>query len=316
MKKLCLPAIILIALLCAACAPASALTSLSMDSTEVAPPPKDEGFLSDYEYKDSTIHVTIEDGVYNEVKYYTAHVQISDPSQFRAVPAQQYYVPDAVFSPTNHTETYAANIAQAANAVIAINTDFFTITDHCMIAMRQGKQLRNMGNGTRDVLVVDRKGDFSILYQCKRDDYNAYYNEHSAEMYQVFCFGPVLIDHGRSLIDNKYKDGSIISTLKTQRMAIAQIGPLDYLIIVCDGDSRNYTFGMVLFDFTNLCLELQDRYAPEGFRYVYNLDGGNSATLIFKQRDEENNLVYRKLNIPERQRKLSDMICFVTLEDE
>lgn len=35
--------------------------------------------------------------------------------------------------------------------------------------------------------------------------------------------------------------------------------------------------------------------------------------LVFKRRDENGNLTYQKLNVPERERDLADMICFVSL---
>ena len=56
--------------------------------------------------------------------------------------------------------------------------------------------------------------------------------------------------------------------------------------------------------------------SPEGFKIAYNLDGGNSATLVFKRKNEEGQLVYQKLNMPERERGLADMICFVSLVQE
>ena len=45
---------------------------------------------------------------------------------------------------------------------------------------------------------------------------------------------------------------------------------------------------------------------------AFNLDGGNSAALIYPQWTD-GKLQYAKLNMPDRGRPLSDMICFFTL---
>ena len=295
------------------CVSAEGLTPLDMDSTVIAPAPKDENYLSDYEYKDESIHVVIDEGVYDGIHYTCAYVKIADPSQLRTVPAAQANNPKAVFANFATNATLGRRIAQAANAVVAINGDYISITRVCHIAMRQGKQIRNMGKGYFDVLVINRDGDFEVLPECTKKEYAAYCEEHADSMYQSFCFGPLLVQDGKSVVPENYKNTYIIADKLTQRVALCQIGPLEYAIITCDGDASAYSFGMDVLHFSHLCEELGARYSPDGFKIAYNLDGGNSATLIFKQRDEDGNLIYQKLNMPERERDLADMICFVTL---
>ena len=178
---------------------------------------------------------------------------------------------------------------------------------------RQGQQIRNNGNGSFDLLVIDRNGDFGILPACTKEDYVEYYNRHADSMYQVFCFGPAIVLDGRSTIPKDYENGYIISWEQTQRTAIAQIGPLEYAVITSDGDAVFHKAGLDLHSFSLLCEGIGYRFGPEGFKIVYNLDGGNSAALVFKRRDENGNLTYQKLNVPERERDLADMICFVSL---
>ena len=71
----------------------------------------------------------------------------------------------------------------------------------------------------------------------------------------------------------------------------------------------------VRLQFADLCLQLSREANPvTGARIVYNLDGGNSSSLVFKTRDNGGRLSYAKLNMPKLSRPLADMICFVTLE--
>ena len=314
MCKSCL-SVLLAALLLAfsACACADGLTPLDMNSTAIAPAPKDECYLSDNEYKDDSIHVELSEGKYAGVHYTMAHVTISDPSQLRTIPAAQVNNPKAEFSVFSDKAAPAVRMAQSANALIAINGDYITIPRICQIAMRQGQQIRNNGNGSFDLLVIDRNGDFGILPACTKEDYVEYYNRHADSMYQVFCFGPAIVLDGRSTIPKDYENGYIISWEQTQRTAIAQIGPLEYAVITSDGDAVFHKAGLDLHSFSLLCEGIGYRFGPEGFKIVYNLDGGNSAALVFKRRDENGNLTYQKLNVPERERDLADMICFVSL---
>ena len=286
---------------------------LDMNSTAIAPAPKDECYLSENEYKDDSIHVELTEGERDGVHYTVVHVTIVDPSQLRTVPAAQVNNPNAGFSPWSDKTAAPARMAQSANAVVAINGDFISSTKICQIALRQGQQIRNVSKGYFDVLVIDKNGDFTILPTCTRQAYAEYYDKNADSMYQVFCFGPALVMDGKSIVPENFRNGYFISAEPTQRVALAQIGPLEYAIVVCDGDVLTYRFGMNVYTFSLFCEEIGYRFSPDGFKVAYNLDGGNSATLVFKRRDENGDLVYQKLNMPERERGLADMICFVSL---
>lgn len=312
MKKALFPLLLLMLLGCTLVS-AEAFPPLPMDGPAIGPVPRDECYLSPNEYADESIRVTISEGDYNGVHYTCARVKLQHPSQLRAVPASQVQDPSATFNAWSTTTARGAQIAQASNAVVAINGDFYISADRCHVVMRQGIQVRNNGKGVFDVLVIDREGDFHAIPTCTRQDYLDYYDAHQAEMYQAFCFGPVLVMDGKNALGGHYNNGHMIAEKKTQRVAIAQIGDLDYMIIVCDGDALTYTFGLTIDEFADLCEQIGLSVQPEGFRMAFNLDGGNSASLVFKRPDENGNLTYQKLNMPERERDLADMICFVSL---
>jgi len=289
------------------------LYPLPMDSTAVAPPPKDECFLSKWEYADPSITVRIMEGAYASIPYTAAYVKISHPSQLRAVTASQVRDQYLDFDLMFNSAELAGQICAAANAVVGINGDFFT-AERCKVVLRQGKQVRNRADGDTDLLIIDKNGDFYVLGSATRDSYANYYKGHAEELYQVYCFGPVLVRNGESVIDEFYRNTDIIASLETQRSAICQLGPLEYLLVTSDGDSLFFTYGLTIYDFALLCERLGKQLKPEtGMRLAYNLDGGNSAALVFKRRGSQGTLMYEKLNMPERERTLADMICFVSL---
>lgn len=299
-------------LLCSIAA-AEAFEPLPMNSTAIAPAPRDENYLSDREYRDDSISVTITEGEYLDVHYICARVKISHPSQLRTVPAMQVDNPNAVFSATNTSEAECTRIARAANAVIAVNGDYVANLSQCNVVLRQGLQVRNMAHGLYDVLIIDNEGNFDYIPECSAKDYITYYEAHEGAIYQAFCFGPVMVKDNDVVLGENFKNGYMISQKLSQRTAIAQVGNLDYLLITCDGDSQFNRTGLNIHQFADLCLTLGREISPDGLRMAYNLDGGNSSSLVFKTRDEDGSLVYSKLNMPERDRSLSDMICFVSL---
>ena len=322
MNKRCALIIVLILMLSfSPTALAEGLEPLPMDSTAIAPPPKDECFLSDWEYEDASIAVKIWEGDYElsgpifrlPVHYTCAHIKIAHPSQLRTVPAAQADDPRAVFTASGSSGAKCDRIAGAANAVVAINGDFYANADKCHVVMRQGLQVRNKADGSFDVLVIDKNGDFNLLPHCTKNDYIAYYDAHADSMYQAFCFGPLLVKDGKSVIEETFDNAYMIAQKQTQRVALCQVGDLEYLIITCDGDAISYTFGMTVYEFAQLCEKVGREISPDGLRMAYNLDGGNSASLVFKRRDENGSLKYEKLNMPERERDLADMVCFVSL---
>ena len=182
------------------------------------------------------------------------------------------------------------------------------------VVLRQGKQVRNISEGVSDLLVIDMNGDFSYLPLCSKEDYQAYYEENQQNMYQVFCFGPVLVKDGVSLIDEAYLNKSIGSQNNAQRSAIAQLGPLEYMLVTCNSSQTPNNKGMTIFEFAALCEKMGKELNENGCQLAYNLDGGNSATLVFKEKNAKTGkLSYVKYNCPEIERFLGDIIYFATL---
>ncbi len=310
-------ALLLCLLLLSASALAEGFAPLPMDDLSYGPEPKDEGYLSDNEYQDESISVKIYEGRYADTDYVYAHVKISHPSQLRTMPSSIYKGPNQRsknYSFKNSSTTRGRFVAGAANAVISINGDYFT-KQECKVVLRMGTQYRNMADGLRDLLIIDKNGDLSYLNAPKKEDYAAYYEANKDKLYQVFCFGPVLVENGVSVIPADYENGYIGAQRVAQRTALCQLGPLEYMLVTSYGNQTKGNKGMTIPEFAKVCEIAGKALNPEGgCRLAFNLDGGNSTTMNFKRLDKESGkLKYVKVNCPEIERFLSDIIYFATL---
>lgn len=291
---------------------ALALEPLPMDEVSAGPAPKDECYISDTEYVDESISVKIYNGRYADTDYFYAHIKISHPSQLRTAPAAVGIEKKPTFC--SSATRYGVEVARDTNAVFAINGDYYTQSE-CNVVLRMGTQVRNSWeDGNRDLLLIDYNGDFSYLTTPTRGEYAEYYKAHKDELYQVMCFGPVLVENGVSVIPEDYDNGYIGATKYTQRSAIAQLGPLEYMVVACYSDQMKGNKGLTVYEFANLCEELGKSLSENGCQLAFNLDGGNSTTMVFKQLDEKSGkMAYVKVNCPEIKRTLSDIIYFATL---
>ena len=82
-------------------------------------------------------------------------------------------------------------------------------------------------------------------------------------------------------------------------MCLAQIGPLEYLCICSEGPEDKGSVGLTLDQFCDLVSSF------EGIQNAYNLDGGSSSTMVFRD---------QKINSPNnpKRRPLCDIIYFAS----
>ncbi len=312
---------LLLAVLMLGCAAAESLEPLPMDDLSYGPEPKDECYLSDNEYVDESISVKIYEGRYADTDYVYAHVKISHPSQLRTIPAGVYKgvkngsvqrSKDYHFKKSSTTR--GRFVASAANAVISINGDYFTKSE-CKVVLRMGTQYRNMADGLRDLLIVDKQGNLSYLNAPSQADYAAYYEANKDNLYQVFCFGPVLVENGVSVLPMDYENAYIGAQKAAQRTALCQLGELEYMLVTSYGNQTDGNKGLTIPEFAQVCEMAGRELNPEnGCLLAFNLDGGNSSTMNFMRLDKASGkLKYVKVNCPEIERFLSDIIYFATL---
>ena len=78
-----------------------------------------------------------------------------------------------------------------------------------------------------------------------------------------------MIKDGQKVLNLDHEQKNTHGLKRAQRICIAQLGPLEYLVVCCAH------YGMNLSDFTDLVMSLGD------VKQAYNLDGGNSTYMMF-----------------------------------
>lgn len=246
-------------------------------------PADSDGYLSDTEYKDESIHVKLEKGVAFDTPYWAAYVTLSNASQLRTAAAGSFQTGRCMPSTA---------LAKRVNAILAINGDYFSyISDGYLI--RQGEMYRNLPPAPRDTLLIDENGDFHIVVSATAQKLAAFKDMH---IINSFNFGPALVKDG--IAAEKFADRNDAAFEARQRVMIAQTGPLEYLCIVTEGPLERNSKGVTLPEFAQLA-------ASFNVKNAYNLDGGYSSALIFRN---------QKINAPgnTNHRDINDIIYFAS----
>ncbi len=269
------------------------LTSAGTAFAEIAPlpiddspgyPPLKEGYLSDLEYQDPSIHVTIETGREFNTNYWLARITIKDPSQLRTTSANGF----------DGTRTVAGKtLARRMKAAFAINGDYFSYRNDGFL-IRQGVQYRDLPSGKRDVMLLDEKGDMHIVRRATSEALAPYMEKN---IINSFNFGPALVVDGEKM--RGFIDNDDAALLGRQRMGLAQVkkGELEYIALACTGPKWGNS-GWTLDQFAQMMMRL-------GVENAYNLDGGNSTMVMFKGE------YVNRIN-EETMRTISDIIYFAS----
>ena len=263
---------------------------------DAIPFPQESGRISDTEYSDPSISVSLGTGRMYDTDYMTARVKIANASQIRSMMSGGY---------GNSSEVRCDRLAKRVNAVLAVNGDYFTKRRNTGVMIRQGrawyipKNDRNLSyNGTIqfDILLIDKAGDLHILKSAVMADLEPY-QPLTDNIVNSFTFGPALVIDGVKQSD--FPNTNNGSTKKTQRMAICQTGPLEYLCICCEGPDDPGSTGMTLEEFADLVA------SQDGVQQAYNLDGGASSSMLF---------LGEKVNCPNRsaRREIVDILYFAS----
>ena len=220
----------------------------------------------DYQYRDNTRYITINQYTDKGITYYVADVQLADISAFQAALSG-----DKAYG---KLEPVSA-MADRNRAVLAINGDDYGTHKYGTI-IRNGALIR-ANETTRNMMIVDQHGDMSILTDRKGEKPKELGQFLLAEnVWHTFEFGPELVRGGQAVEFSAAFD--VISTSSSRReprTAIGQIGPLHYIIIVADGRQDGYSIGMTL-------PELQQLFVAYGAQTAMNLDGGGSSEIWFQ----------------------------------
>lgn len=229
-------------------------SEVSATSTMISEP-----VITDNSYTDDNISITIDTVRAYGSTLYIADITVSDIAYLKTAFAQDTY--------GRNLKATTSSIAEANNAIFAINGDYYGFRDKGFV-LRNGILYRDTARNTDsdDALAIDSNGDFSIMDESETD-----LSAISNSLLNVFSFGPALIDQGEILVNSSSEvDQSMTSNPRT---AIGQISPLHYVIIVSDGRTSE-SAGLTL-------LELAQTMKDLGCVTAYNLDGGGSSTMYF-----------------------------------
>lgn len=273
-------------LLLAAGASAEGFSPLPMDA-QAGPKAAQENYLPDFGgYQDESLSVSIETTHAYDTVITIARVKIADPSQMRTAMADKY-----------GSTRYALPriITKRTNSVFAVNGDFFNYHTKGYL-VRQGKVYRENPKPEMDMLIVDENGDFHVIIDPTMEKIQQF----GGEMVNTFTFGPALIVDGKPVEDN-YQD-DIGYDRKTQRMVMAQDGPLSYVFVATEGPENKDSVGLTI-------PEMMEFMATLNVQTAYNLDGGSSSAMLLGN-DKINGLSSGKV------RPLCDILYFATLVQE
>ena len=188
------------------------------------------------------------------------------------------YVADITLSSVQYLKTAFANdtygknitaktssIAEAHNAVLAINGDYYGVKESGYV-IRNGIIYRDISNGS-DVLCIYADGTMEVVSD---RDYTA--DELvSMGVWQAFTFGPALVENSSVTVGVNDEVGK--AKASNPRTAIGIIDTNHFLFVVSDGRTTE-SEGLSLYELATFMQSL-------GVKTAYNLDGGGSSTMYF-----------------------------------
>lgn len=264
-------------------------------NNEPTPTPDKDGFYKAYDdqcqnyddspidiYKDATIEVKCwKEKTYNVIFNY-ADIKIIHPTQFR-----RKLTDDTISS--KHLD-YPLNLFKHMNGVVGMSSDYCAFRNNGTI-IHNGKIFRKEKSGFIDLMIYDKDGNLSYM---RNSDFIRKKRYLDQNIIHTFAFGPMLVDNYEVSTSPDmilYRIGQVNDDYP--RAAIGQFGyDKHYLLCTIDYPGLNVT---------KLATELQKK----GVRFAYNMDGGQTATLMFNS-NLFNNVAYGG------QREVSDILFFAT----
>lgn len=194
------------------------------------------------------------------IVYYLADIYVKDISSFRTAVAFDY---------KDQNEGARKNVMSTlqlsglVNSIVAISGDNFTY--HDSVAVRNGVEWDNTLPVYGDICVLYYDGTMETYSKSiKRAAVDEIY---AKEPYQIWTFGPALLE-----------DGQIPATFANSKAnplsAVGYYEPGHYCFILVDGRQSGYSVGMNYSELAQVFYNL-------GCKVAFNLDGGDTAVMTF-----------------------------------
>ena len=211
---------------------------------------------SDTVYSDDNISVTLTEYQENDTTIYVADVTVVSMNYLKTAFAENSYG-------KNITEK-TSSIAENANAILAINGDFYGAQEDGYV-IRNGVLYRDTAADDREDLVIYQDGSFAIINE---NDTTAS-ELLDAGAWQVLSFGPALVTNGTVTVSESEEVGKAMASNPRTALGITEDG--HYLFVVSDGRTSE-SEGLSLYELAEFMQSL-------GVTTAYNLDGGGSSTM-------------------------------------
>ena len=210
-------------------------------------------------YSDDNMSITVSQVRAYDTDIYVADIQVSSAEYLKTALAQNAY--------GRNLKDTTSDMAEAADAVLAINGDYYGFRDDGYV-VRNGVLYRDTASAGTDALVVYGNGTMASVSQDKASAQQLVDNG----AWQVLSFGPTLVENGELAVAAGDEVDQAMGS--NPRTAIGMVDSLHYIVVVSDGRTGDND-GLSLY-------QLAQVMRDNGATYAYNLDGGGSSTMWFK----------------------------------
>ena len=194
----------------------------------------------------------------NDTNVYVADILLPSVESLKSAFAQDTY--------GRKITATTSDTAKENDALLAINVDFYGARERGYV-IRNGVLYRDTPSNA-DVLCIYTDGRMEIVDPQEKSAQELLDNG----AWQVFSFGPGLLEDGEILVDTNDEVGMAMAS--NPRTAIGMIEPNHYIFVVSDGRTSDNE-GLSLY-------ELADFMKNLGVATAYNLDGGGSSTMVYQ----------------------------------
>lgn len=221
--------------------------------------------ISDDSYTSPTVSVNIEtvsteaDG--DPLVYYVADIYLADIHSFATYLAGGSY--------SDYKKATVQEMSREAGAILAVNGDFYNSHKYATM-VRNGEWFRDWTTYW-DVCVLYEDGTMETLLA---DSYSVDALKEKP-VWQLWCFGPALLD-GEGNPSESFNMSDSVVNAKHPRCGIGYYEPGHYCFVMVDGRDHTWSKGVTVAEFAQV-------FADLGCRVAYNLDGGGSAAMAFRQ---------------------------------
>lgn len=205
-------------------------------------------------YMSRDINVKIDKVQQDGITYYYADIYVRALLNFKTAMASEQY--------STGKSAPALEISQKNNAILAVSGDYFGMRQEGIV-IRNGELFRD--TLFQDVLILNNDGSMET-FSPEQFDLEAIKKKGA---YQGWSFGPMLLMDGQAM----EKFNSTVNPANP-RCAIGYFEPGHYCFVLVDGRQPGYSEGMTT-------KQLSALFAEKGCKAAYNLDGGQSAEMVF-----------------------------------